>query len=195
MCRFSVLNPAWDEPVQCCSGEAATAEKSSLPGQEAYEQSTLTASDLPAEFGGANGVGHEHGDGERAYAAGDRGVGAGLREGRGMDVSDNHGTAFLESGLAFGVAGEIALEIFAGGDAVDADIDERCARGDHLRGNKARATDGGNEDFRFAGSGGKIVGFGVADRYRCVLREQEHGDGLADDVTAADDHRAGAGDR
>src|SRR6185437_6044238 len=71
-----------------------------------------------AKFGGADGVGHEHSNCERAYAAGDRSVGTGLHEGLGVNVADNYGAAFLDSGLALGVAGEIAFEFFARGDAV-----------------------------------------------------------------------------
>ncbi len=53
---------------------------------ESYAEHELEAS---PHFGGADGVGHEHGDGKQADAAGHRGVGAGEFVGFGVNVADD----------------------------------------------------------------------------------------------------------
>ncbi len=111
-----------------------------------------------------------------------------------MDVSDDSGAALGEGGFALCVAEKEAVELLAGVDAVDADIDEGCAGLDHLRGDESGATDGGNEDVGLARYLSEVSGFGVADCDGGILVEQQHGGGLADDVAAADDDGVLAGD-
>jgi hypothetical protein len=111
-----------------------------------------------------------------------------------VDVADDDGAALGEGGFALGVAEEEAVELFAGVEAVDADVDEGCAGLDHFRGDEAGAADGGDEDVGLAGDLGEVSSFGVANGDRGVVVEQEHGGGLADDVAAADDDGVLAGD-
>jgi len=81
----------------------------------------------PPQFGGAHGVGHQHGNGERTHAAGHGRVSAGQFEGFGIDIAYNRRTSLGERSLAVGVSGKVAVEFLAGGDAIDAHIDEGCA--------------------------------------------------------------------
>ena len=92
------------------------------------------------------------------------------------------------------VALEEAVELLARGDAIDADVDERRAGLDHLRSDEAGAADGGDQNVGLAGDRRQVARFGVANRHRRVLVQQQHGRGLAHDVAAAHDHRMLAGD-
>ena len=94
----------------------------------------------------------------------------------------------------FGVAREVAVELLARGDAVDADVDEGGAGLDHVRSDEAGAADGGDEDVGLASDCGEVARLRVADGDGRVLVQQQHGDGLADDVAAADDDGVLAGD-
>ena len=91
-----------------------------------------------------------------------------------MNVADDGGAALGKGGFALGVAGEEAVEFFAGVDAIDADVDEGCAGLDHLRGDEAGAADGGDEDVGLAGDLAEVLRFGVADGDGGILvQEQE----------------------
>ena len=55
----------------------------------------------------------------------------------------------------------------------DADVHDRRALLDHVRGDHPGEADGGNEDVRVEGVAGKILRAGVTDRHRRVrLQEQ-----------------------
>jgi hypothetical protein len=159
---------------------------------ESYAEHRLKAS---PHFGGANSVGHEHGDGEEANAAGNGGVGTGEFEGLGVDIADDDRAALGEGSFAFFVAGEVAVELFAGVDAIDANVDKGYAGLDHLRSDVAGAADGGDEDVGLARDLCEVFRFGMADGNSCILVQQEHGGGLADDVAAAHNDSMLAGDR
>ena len=65
---------------------------------------------------------------------------------------------------------------------------------DHIGRDEAGAADGGDEDVGLAGDGAEVARLGVADCDGRVLVQQEHGGGLAHNVTAADDDGVLAGD-
>jgi len=89
-----------------------------------------------------------------------------------VNVAYDGGTALGEGGFAPGYAGKVAVKFLAGGEAVDAYIDDGCARGDHLWSDEARTADGGYQNIGLAGDFGEVSGFGVADGDRCVLVEE-----------------------
>ena len=112
------------------------------------------------------GIVHEHGDGQKAYAAGYGRYGA---------------------GYFFGVFKvHVADELF-GSDAVDADVDDGCARLDHVSGDEVRPADCRYEDVSRAADFLEVARVRMADGDSGVLAEQELCHGLADDIAAADD--------
>ncbi len=137
--------------------------------------------------GGTNRVGHQHGDGQRAYAAGDGSVCAGEFECLGMHVSDDGRSAPGECGLTLCIPSEEAVKLFASREAIDADINDGRSRLDHLWCDEARASDCGDEDVGFAGDSAKVTRLRVADGDGGVFVEQQHGHRLADDIASTHD--------
>jgi hypothetical protein len=144
-------------------------------------------SETSAHFGCADGVGHEHGDGEWANPTGNGRVGASALERLGMDVSDDGGSALEEGCFTLGIAGEEAIEIFTRGDAIDTNIDKCGATLDHFRSDEAGTANGGYEDIGLARDFFEVASLGVTYGDGGVVVEKEHGSGFADNVTAADD--------
>ena len=100
--------------------------------------------------GGTNRVGHQHGDGQRAYTAGDRGVCARKFECLRMHVSDDGRSAPGECGLTLCIPSEEAVKLFTSREAIDADINDGRSRLDHLWCDEARASNRGDENIGFA---------------------------------------------
>ena len=126
------------------------------------------------EFGGAEGVAEEHGDGHGADAAGDGGDPTG-------DFGD-----FIEVDVADGFFGDFA-EGVGDFDAVDADVDDHRARFDVVGAKEVGLADGDDDDVGVAGVGGGVLGVNVAEGDRGVAFGEEEGEGAADDAGGADD--------
>lgn len=130
-------------------------------------------------LGGVEGVLEEHGDGHGTDAAGDGGDGAGD----------------FGAGVVVGITDE-AIATFGIGVifAVDADIDDDSAWFEHIAGDHFGAADGGDDDIGFFEVGVEVAGPAVADGDGGVGFLEEHGDGKANDIGAADDDGIGATD-
>jgi hypothetical protein len=145
-----------------------------------------------AEAGGFDGVAHQHGNGHRANAAGNRSESAGSIDRGGMDVADEgaaFGAEFFET--VWKIAEE-ALGFFGVGDAVGANVDDCGPRLDPVWLDVAGFADGGDEDIGAAEDVGQAARFGMADGDGGVGVHEEKGHGLAYDVTAAKDDGVGA---
>ena len=142
-----------------------------------------------AKLGGFDGVAHEHGDGEFADATGDGGAGSGDAGDAGVAVADDGASLFFELLFALFIALEETFEEDRVGDVVDADVEDGCAGLNEFCGDEAGAANGGDEDVSATADGGEIFCARVADGDGGVGIGEEHGEGLADDVTASDDYR------
>ena len=132
--------------------------------------------DCACNFAAVQRVAQQHGDGQRADAAG-----------HGRDVA-----GYFFDRLEIHVAHQTAI------GAVDAHVDHRRAGLDHVGGDEFRLADGHDEDVGRAADFGQIVGAAVADRDRGVaaraaLHEHDR-HGLAHDVAAAQHDHVRAGD-
>src|ERR1044071_1373815 len=98
-------------------------------------------------------VSHQHGNGQKPYAAGNGRPLSGARVClRRMHVANNRAAALrynLQTLLRF-LAEEVACRLLIS-HLVDANVNHGCARLDVLTSNEARAPDGGNQDVRLAG--------------------------------------------
>src|ERR1700722_18983640 len=132
----------------------SSASMTSAPSSRRYAETVLLPLPRPpvsptrnivlyasAQFRGAHSVGHEHGDGQWADAAGDGRISAGDFKGLGMDVANDGRAAFGEALGTLAVAGKEALEFGEIGDAVDADVDDRRAGLHHFWRDESRAAD------------------------------------------------------
>src|ERR1700761_1345977 len=140
-----------------------------------------------AEFCGADGVGHQHGDGERADASGYWSVGAGESEGFGVDISDDCGAFALEQLFTGRVSGEVAIELVLLGDAVDAGVEDDSSGLHHLGCYQAGFADSNDKNVCLASVACEVAGSRVANCHRGVLCQQQDRGGLAHNVAAADD--------
>src|SRR5258706_5528222 len=108
-----------------------------------------------------------------------------------MYVSDERGSPAAERFFALSVliqsAAEQALEHCCVCHLVHADINHGCARLHEVAGDHAGAADGGYENVGAAADCGQVGSLRMTDGDGGVGIEQQHGGGLADDVTTADD--------
>src|ERR1051326_4512315 len=136
-----------------------------------------------------DGVGHQHGDGQRPYAAGDRRNSAANFGRIRMHVADQSRAVFGEGGLTRRVPLKEFFELAAVGDFVDANINHCCAGLDEVARDHAGAPNGGKQNVALAAHGRQVARLAVTDRDRGVRIEQQHGGGLADNIAAADHNR------
>ncbi len=78
--------------------------------------------------------------------------------------------------------------------AVHADVDDDGAGADKIARDHGRSPDSGDQDVGFPTDGGKVAGPGVGDGDGGVFGKQQHTHRFPDDVTAADNDGAFAGD-
>src|SRR5258706_8899087 len=108
-----------------------------------------------------------------------------------MYVSDERGSPAAERFFALSVliqpAAKQALEYRCIRHLVHADINHRCAGLHEVAGDHAGAADGGYENVGAAADCGQVGSLRMTDGDGGVCVEQQHGGGLADDVTTADD--------
>ncbi len=123
------------------------------------------------EFGGAEGVSEEHGDGHGADAAGDGGDAGG-------DFGD-----FFEVDVADGFFGDLA-EGVGDSDAVDADVDDDGTGFDVVGSQQVWLADGDDDDVGAAAGGGGVAGVDVAEGDGGVAFGEREGERAADDAAS-----------
>jgi hypothetical protein len=143
--------------------------------------------DVAAHFRGLDGVRHKHGDCEGADSAGDRSDRARDFGDRGVDVSHESEPLLGELFFAGGVAGEDLQKGFKVGNAIDADVDDGGTGTDHVRGDHCGLADGGDENLGATADFGEVLGTRVTNGYGGVRVSEEHCEGFAYYVAAADD--------
>jgi hypothetical protein len=147
-----------------------------------------------AEAGGFDGVAHQHSNGHRANAAGNRSESAGSIDRGGMDVADEgaaFGAEFFET--VWKIAEE-ALGFLGVGDAVGANVDDCGPRLDPVWLDVASFAYSGDEDIGAAEDTGQIARFGMTNGDGGVGMHEEKRHWFADDVAAAEDDGVGAFD-
>src|SRR5262249_8166114 len=100
-----------------------------------------------AESGGFDGVGHEHGDGHPADAAGNGCEGSGGVHGVGMNVADEDGAFAAESFEALREVTEQPLSFSSVGDFVGANVNDSGAWPNPVGLHKSGFTHGGDDDI------------------------------------------------
>src|SRR5690606_17347910 len=118
-----------------------------------------------------HGIVQQHCDSHRPDAARNGGNGLGVLDLVELDVAD-----------------QLFLAIIAH-DAGDADVDHDGAGLYPIALDEFGRAGGGDDDVSLAGNLGQVLGVDVRDGDGALALEQQHGDGLADDVRLADHHR------
>jgi len=85
-----------------------------------------------------------------------------------MDIAHDGRAALGEGGFALGVAGEVTVKLGLRGDAINADVDDGCARLNHLCGDETGAANGGDENVCLARHRRQVARLRVADGDRGV---------------------------
>src|SRR5437763_6814151 len=138
-------------------------------------------------------IAHQHGDGERADAAGHRRERAGNLGDFRMHIA-HQGAAILGECLRpLRIAGEEFFQFGATGDLVYADVNHGGARMDQIASDHAGAADGSHQNLGSAADRLKIARLGVTNRHRGIGVQQQHGHRFADDVAASHHHGIFAG--
>src|SRR5579872_7463931 len=96
--------------------------------------------------------------------------------------------------LGYGIEGDVAGDVAVLAH-IDAHVNHRGARLDHIGGDEAGFASGGHEHIRLTGPRGEIAGVDMADGDGGVAMQQEEGERLADDVARADNDGALASER
>mmetsp|Transcript_8553 Transcript_8553/g.21719 ORF Transcript_8553/g.21719 Transcript_8553/m.21719 type:complete len:261 (+) Transcript_8553:392-1174(+) len=130
-------------------------------------------------FGGAHRVLHEGGCGDRANPAGDR-----------RDPAHNGQARFH-----VGIANDRVLAGLRVLDRVDANVDERRARLEHVAADQVRLANRDEHRVGFTGMQGEVARHVVARRHDGTLVHEEKRDGLADDLRVAHHNAAEAAKR
>src|SRR5580658_668174 len=99
----------------------------------------------------AHGIGHQHRYSQWTDASRHRRIGSGDFKGFGMHIAYNGRAALGEDLSTPSVAGEEALKFCQIGNAIDANVDHRGARLDHLRRDEARTANGSYENVGLPG--------------------------------------------
>ena len=137
-------------------------------------------------------VAHQHGDGERSNAAGNRSERAGRLDHVGMDVAHEDRALLAEAFDLFGELGEDALGLLRVGDDVLANVNHYGAWANVFGGDHSGAAHGHDDDICAANDVFQIARLRVADRHRRIGVHEKKGHRFAHDIAASHDHGVGA---
>ena len=176
-------------------GFAAGDSAGEADGQHELGEGSGGSAQSAAKARCSDGIAHEHGDGERADAAGNGSERAGDLRDIGMDVADDGGGVFAEFFEAVGKVAEDFGGLLRVGDAIDADVNDGGS-GLHIIGfDKGGAADGGDENIGITQVLLQVARLGMADGDSGIGLNEQQRHGLAYNVAAADDHGVCAFDR